>query len=205
MTQATSKKLTFDEFLQQCPEDGIYEFVNGKIFKVEPTGAHKNVARFLVFAFNDEIRRLRLDYIVDKDVVIRTVTADGEEQGRRLDVSVVSASQWNSNVLTYGALTQPIQLAAEVTSTNWDDDYIDKVDEYQRLGIPEYWIVDYLAIASRTYLGNPKVPTVSVYQLVAGEYQVQRFTGNNRIISSTFPELELTVDQVVAASQLRQL
>jgi Uma2 family endonuclease len=28
---------------------------------------------------------------------------------------------------------------------NWDNDYIDKLDEYQRLGILEYWIVDYLA------------------------------------------------------------
>jgi Uma2 family endonuclease len=63
--------------------------------------------------------------------------------------------------------TEPIQLAVEVVSTNWEDDYIDKLDEYQRLGIAEYWIVDYLAIGSRNYLGNPKVPTVFVYQLGA--------------------------------------
>ncbi|MGI2904127.1 hypothetical protein [Tolypothrix sp. VBCCA 56010] len=36
------------------------------------------------------------------------------------------------------------------------------------------WIVDYLAIASRNYLGNPKVPSVFVYQLINGEYQVQQ-------------------------------
>jgi hypothetical protein len=42
-------------------------------------------------AFNEEIRRLELDYIVDKDIVIRTVTKDGQEQGRIPDVSVVSA------------------------------------------------------------------------------------------------------------------
>jgi Uma2 family endonuclease len=205
MTQTLSQKLNFDEFLKQCPEAGIYELVNGEIVLVEPTRAHKNVARFLLFAFNDEIRQGKLNYIVDKDIVIRTVTADGQEQGRRPDISVVSASKWNSNVLAYGALTEAIQLAVEVTSTNWDDDYIDKLDEYQRLGIPEYWIVDYLAIASRTYLGNPKVPTVSVYQLIAGKYEVQRFIGNNRIVSPTFSQLKLTVDQVVAASQLQQL
>lgn len=206
MTATTSKKLTFEEFLQQYPDGyGIYELVNGEIVQVEPTRAHKNVARFLVFAFNDEIRRLKLDYIPDKDIVIRTVTASGQEQGRNPDVGVVSASLWNSNVLAYGALTEPIQLAVEVASTNWEDDYVDKLDEYQRLGIPEYWIVDYLAIASRAYLGNPKVPTVSVYQLVEGQYQVQKFRGSDRILSNTFPELELTVEQVVNSSQLRKL
>ena len=206
MTTTTSKKLTFEEFLQQYPDGyGIYELVNGEIVQVEPTRAHKNVARFLVFAFNDEIRRLKLGYIPDKDIVVRTVTASGQEQGRNPDVGVVSASLWNSNVLTYGALTEPIQLAVEVASTNWEDDYVDKLDEYQRLGISEYWIVDYLAIASRAYLGNPKVPTVSVYQLVEGKYQVQKFRGSDRILSNTFPELELTVDQVVDSSQLRKL
>lgn len=120
-------------------------------------------------------------------------------------MSVVSASQWNSNVLAYGALIEPIQLAVEVTSTNWDDDYVDKLDEYQRLGIIEYWIVDYLAIASRAYLGNPKLPMIFVYQLLEGQYQVQKFTSNDRIISTTFPELAVTVKEVVAASQIQKL
>lgn len=206
MTTTTSKKLTFEEFLEQYPDGyGIYELVNGEIVQVEPTRAHKNVVGFLVFAFNDEIRRLKLGYISDKDIVVRTVTASGQEQGRNPDVGVVSASLWNSKVLAYGALTEPLQLAVEVASTNWEDDYVDKFDEYQRLGIPEYWIVDYLAIASRAYLGNPKVPTVSVYQLVEGQYQVQKFRESDRILSKTFPELELTVEQVVDSSQLRKL
>ncbi|MEI6371438.1 MAG: hypothetical protein ACK5WC_11735 [Aphanizomenon sp.] len=36
--------------------------------------------------------------IVDKDIVIRTVTNKGDQRGRNSDVSVVSASLWNSNV-----------------------------------------------------------------------------------------------------------
>ncbi|MFN6460616.1 MAG: Uma2 family endonuclease [Nostoc sp. DedVER02] len=206
MVQTPVKKLSFEEFLEQYPDgSGIYELLNGEIIQVEATRAHKNVARFLMLAFNDEIRRLELDYIADKDVIVKTFTDVGEERGRNPDVSVVSASQWNSNVLAYGALIEPIQLAVEVTSTNWDDDYVDKLDEYQRLGIPEFWIVDYLAIASRAYLGNPKLPTVFVYQLVKGKYQIQKFTGSDRIISTTFPELELTVKEVIAASQIQKL
>ncbi|MBD2629829.1 Uma2 family endonuclease [Trichormus variabilis] len=199
------KKLNFIEFLEQHPDDGIYELVNGEIVKVEAIRAHKNVARFLMFGFNDEIRRLGLDYIVDKDIVIRTCTSNGEQRGRNPDVSVVSASLWNANVTTYGAVIEPIQLAVEVTSTNWEDDYVDKLEEYENLGIKEYWIVDYLAIASRSYLGNPKLPTVFVYELVDGKYQVKAFTGTDKIISPTFPELNITVEQVISASQIHNL
>lgn len=202
----TKTKLTFADFLEKYPDgSGIYELVNGEIVKVEATRAHKNVARFLVKSFDRESDRLGLDYIVDKDIVLRTVTASGQEQGRNPDVGVVKASVWNSNVRGYGALTEPIQLAVEVTSTNWEDDYVDKLDEYQRLGICEYWIVDYLAIASRAYLGNPKNPTVIVYYLENGSYLVQSFTGNERIISKTFPELEITVEQLVLSSQIQNI
>jgi Uma2 family endonuclease len=202
----TKTKLTFADFLQKYPDGaGIYELVNGEIVKVEATRAHKNVARFLVKSFDRESDRLGLDYIVDKDIVIRTVKASGQEQGRNPDVGVVKASVWNSNALGYGAITEPIQLAVEVTSTNWEDDYVDKLDEYQRLGICEYWIVDYLAIASRADLGNPKIPTVFVYYLENGSYVVQKFTGNERIISKTFPELEITVEQLVLSSQIQNV
>ncbi|MEG4336185.1 Uma2 family endonuclease [Microcoleus sp. D3_18_C2] len=202
----TKTKLTFADFLEKYPEgSGIYELVNGEIVKVEATRAHKNVARYLVKSFDKESERLGLDYIVDKDIVLRTVTASGQEQGRNPDVGVVKASVWNSNVRGYGALTEPIQLAVEVTSTNWEDDYVDNLDEYQRLGICEYWIVDYLAIASRAYLGNPKIPTVFVYSLENGSYLVQSFTGNERIMSKTFPELEITVEQLVLSSQIQNI
>ena len=205
MTITTLTKMDFGQFLQQRPDDGIYELVNGEIIQVEAIRAHKNVARYLVKSFDRESERLEFDYIVDKDIVIRTVTNRGEQRGRNPDVSVVSASSWNSNVTAYGALIEPIELAVEVTSTNWEDDYIDKLEEYKNLGIKEYWIVDYLAIASRSYLGNPKLPTVFVYELVDGKYQVKAFTGTDKIISPTFTELNITVEDVINASQIHNL
>ena len=77
---------------------------------------------------------------------------------------------------------------------------LDKLDEYQRLGITEYWIVDYLAIASRAYLGNPKVPTVFVFYLDKNtKYRQTQFRGAEQITSPTFPELSLTAEQVLTA------
>lgn len=200
MTPTTQQKLTFDQFLEQCPEEGFYELVNGEIVEVRLTRNHDDVANFLLFSLNDEIRRLNLNYVVNNTAVIRTVTQDETEQGRKPDVSVIDRAVWRSNRSDYNALEEPIQLAVEVTSTNWDDDYIDKLDEYQRLGIHEYWIVDYLAIASREYLGNPQIPTLFVFLLDAeGKYQRTQFRGDERIISATFPELTLTATQVLNA------
>ena len=197
----TTSKLAFAEFLAKYPDgEGKFELVNGEIVQVEATRAHKNVSRYLVKSFDRESERLGLNYIVDKDIIIQTVNSAGEEQGRNPDVSVVKESIWNANVTAYGALREPIQLAVEVCSTNWDDDYIDKLEEYERLGIFEYWIVDYLAIASRNYLGNPKTPTVFVHQLVNGKYKAQAFKGDNTIESLTFPELKLTVGQIIKAA-----
>lgn len=198
---ATSTKLTYTQFLREYPEGcGRFELINGQFVKMEAIRAHKNVARFLMFAFEKENDRLNLDYVIDKDIVFRTVTKKGDERGRNPDVSVVKASLWNNNVMSYESLKEPIDLAVEVVSTNWDDDYIDKFEEYQILGIAEYWIVDYLAIGSRDYLGNPKVPTVFIYNLIDGEYQGKSFTKDEPIISQIFPELNITLEQIIQVS-----
>lgn len=192
------QKLTFEQFLEQCPEDGRYELVNGEIVRIQATRQHEDVADFIAKQLDKEVDRLSLNYKVSGRITIATLTKDGLEQGRFPDVSVVSLDVWRANRSAYSALREPLQIAVEVVSTNWEDDYIDKLDEYQRLGIPEYWIVDYLAIGSRVYLGNPKVPTVFVYWLNdEGVYQPSPYRGSDRIISPTFPELKLTVEQIL--------
>jgi len=198
MIATVTQKLTFDQFLVECPEDGLYELVNGEIVEMNATRNHDDVADFTSDSFKDEIKRLSLNYVVRLTPAIRTVTKAGIEQGRRPDVSVIDRDLWRSNRSAYSALREPSQLAVEVTSTNWEDDYIDKLDEYRRLGIREYWIVDYLAIGSREFLGNPKDPTIFVHLLDAeGNYQTTAFKGSERIVSRTFPELTLTAEEVM--------
>ncbi|MEP6545073.1 Uma2 family endonuclease [Microcoleus vaginatus GB1-A2] len=74
-----------------------------------------------------------------------------------------------------------------------------KVAEYERLDIPKYWVVDYSALGGRRFTGNPKQLTVSIYQLVEREYQVSQFREGDTIISSAFPELNQTVEQVFSS------
>ena len=191
--------LSFEQFVKQLPdEEGRYELVNGEIVRILPIRLHETIAEFLSDAFKDEVKRLKLNYWVSGRIVVRTLTPNGKEQGRNPDVSVVDKTVWDSAPFAYSALTEPPQLVVEVVSTNWEDDYIDKLDEYQQLGISEYWIVDYLALGSRNYLGNPKEPTVFVYLLDEnGVYQMTAYRGSDRIISRTFPELALTAEQVL--------
>ena len=197
---ATKQKLKFNEFIAICPEDGIYELVNGELVKMATTRNHDDVAEFADRQFYQECDRLKLNYVVKRGITFKTTTKEGTEQGRVPDVSVIDRTLWRAERKSYTALESPIQLAVEVVSTNWEDDYVDKLDEYERLGIAEYWIIDYLAIGKREYLGNPKIPTVFVFLLNAeGKYERTQFRDNEQIVSPTFPELVLTADRVLLA------
>ncbi len=200
MVTTQSQPLTLEQFLEQCPEDGRYELVNGEMVRILATRQHEDVADFIAKRFDQEVDRAGLNYKVSGRIVLATETEAGVEQGRFPDVSVVDLEQWRANRRAYSALREPIQLVVEVVSTNWEDDYIDKLDEYCRLGILEYWIVDYLALGSRNYLGNPKQPSVLVYGLNdQRQYEMQRFQGDERVLSATFPELVLTMDEILRA------
>ena len=200
MITAIKQNLTFEQFLEQCPEEGSYELINGEIVEMRATRHHEDIADFIYKKFDREIDRQELNYVVKRNAVVKTVTKQGKKQGRNPDVSVIDKTLWRSDRSNYNALDTPIQLAVEVTSTNWEDDYVDKLDEYQALGISEYWIVDYLAIASRNYLGNPKVPTIFIFVLDEnGQYQQTKFKDTELIKSPTFPELELTAAQILEA------
>ena len=191
-------KLTYEEFLEVCPKDGKYELIDGELVAVANTRQHENIVAFIYKKFDREIDLLSLDFVVRQNVSIKTNKINGLSQGRVPDISVIDRDTWYSNPSDYSSLIEPIQLAIEVTSSNWTDDYVEKFDEYQRLGIPEYWIVDYKAIASREFLGNPKIPTIFVNLLDAnGKYQTSKFTGEAIVKSKTFPELGLTAAQIL--------
>jgi Uma2 family endonuclease len=200
MITLTKQKLTFEQFLEQCPDEGRYELIDGEIVEMSSTRKHKDVSELVMDLFKDEVKRLQLQYKVTNQAVIKTNAKNGTEHGRIPDVSVIDLDTWRSNRSDYAALQEPIQIAVEVTSTNWDNDYIDKLYEYEAIGIKEYWIVDYLAIASRDFLGNPKLPTISIYSLnERGKYALQQFRGSQAIVSKTFPELIVTAEEIFQA------
>lgn len=198
MPQAIVNPVSFTEFLETCPDDGKrYELVNGQIVDLMATRAQDDIADYIYDAFRDEVKRLKLNFKVTRCGSVKTTRDDGREQGRTPDVSVIDRDRWNADLKAYTALAEPIQLAVEVTSTHWRDDYLYKLAEYEALGILEFWIVEhYLALGAARYIGSPKTPTISVYQLVEGEYQLQQFRAQDRIQSPTFPAFQLSAQSI---------
>lgn len=82
---------------------------------------------------------------------------------------------------------------------NAPDDYGRKLFDYEAMGIPEYWIVDFWALGARRFIGSPKQPTLSVYQLMDGEYQGQPFRGTTMMASNAFPQLSLSAETIFQA------
>ncbi|MBW4666233.1 MAG: Uma2 family endonuclease [Cyanomargarita calcarea GSE-NOS-MK-12-04C] len=199
-TQTEPKLYTFDEFIEWYPESSVvrYELHNGVIVEMpKPTGTHSNVAGFIIGILFIEILRLKLPYSIPKECVVKVENTSYEPDVIVIDKNQVADKEhrWQKeSIITLGS---SIPLIIEVVSTNWADDYALKMDDYEYLGIQEYWIVDYLGLGGRKFIGNPKQPTVSIYQLVDNLYQITQFRGTDRIISPTFPELNLTVQQII--------
>ncbi|HZG37350.1 MAG TPA: Uma2 family endonuclease [Nodosilinea sp.] len=120
------------------------------------------------------------------------------------DVAIVPFSTIN-DVLASAVLTTPAPLVIEIVSQNWQDDYLVKLAEYETLGILKYWIVDYQGLGGTRYIGRPKQPTISIYTLVEGEYQVSLFRLGDELKSAIFPELVLRADANISAGQPRYL
>jgi Uma2 family endonuclease len=206
MIQALSARVNFDEFIAWYPEDSStrYELHRGVIVEMpKPRGQHSKVAGFVIAELNFEIRRLQLPYFIPKECVIKADDGESayEPDAIVLDEAAIDAEpNWEkSSVIEQGA---SVKLIIEVVSTNWRDDYYVKFAAYEALGIGEYWIVEhYAALGGRRLIGNPKQPTISVCTLVEGEYQLRQFREGERIESPTFPDLELTAQQVFAVGR----
>jgi Uma2 family endonuclease len=204
MTQ-TLTKTTFTEFAESKPEDKRYELHRGVIVEMaQPLGGHEEVIGFLVNKLVVQYERLELPYLIPKQAMVKVPT---EETSYSPDILVLNRPSLEQEPLWKKFSTvqkgESIPLVVEVVSTNWRDDYLRKVKDYEEISIPEYWIVDYLGLGGTRYIGNPKSPTISIYYLVEGEYQVNQFRDSDRLISPTFPELNLTAEQIFQAGTMR--
>jgi Uma2 family endonuclease len=206
MTQALRKLVTFDKFIAWYPENSQrrYELHDGVIVEMAPpTGEHEQIVGFLVGEIVTEYKRLKLLYFIPKTAFIKPTQSEAAYSPDVLllnNSNLINEPLWKKESTVSQAASIP--LVIEVVSTNWRDDYFTKAGKYEEVGIPEYWIVDYLGLGGRRFIGNPKQPTISIYQLIEGEYQVRQFRGSDRIQSLAFPELNLTAEQIFQAGEV---
>jgi Uma2 family endonuclease len=194
ITSAATKRLTFKEYLTY--DDGTdirHELVNGELIPVSlGSGQHGAVTEFLNVSFRAEILRLKLDWTSKQMVIgVRSPRAGRWDTSRIPDVVVIPLSQWrelrNREAVIELNEPPPLLVVEVVSESTKIVDYRAKRVEYNVLNIPEYWIVD------------PLTNKVTVFTLIEELYEPVEFVGAERIQSQIFPELQLTVEQVLAA------
>jgi len=206
----TTNPLTFDNFVSLYPEDGgRYELRYGEIIEMRPIGPHEEVIALIRRKLDIEIDRLNLGCFIPQTCLVKPVR---EAEGYLPDIIVLDKEQVQNDPYWKKASSvstgESTRLIVEVVSTNWQDDYLTKLAEYEKLGVCEYWIVDYRGLGGVRFIGSPKVPTVWIYRLEDSnvedsndrEYRKgNAFVEGEQLKSVAFPELQLSVKQIIEA------
>lgn len=187
----TTQRFTLEEYLNYDDgTDSLYELVNGELVSMAlGTGQHGEVIDFLNTQFRNEIARIGRDWVSKQMVIgVQSPRGDRWDTVRIPDVVIIPKEQWR-NLQNCEAVIRlneaPPLLVVEVVSTSTKSvDYRAKRAEYCVLNIPEYWIVD------------PLQSKITVFTLSEGWYDEVVFIESDRLISPTFAELNLTVNQI---------
>lgn len=187
MTVATTKKITFEEFLEYNDgTDALYELENGELIPVSSESEiNQLIAVFLLIYFSQlgiSANRLRMKTEIavhSRQVNVRI--PDLVVYSEELAISMQGATR--SLILL--DMPPPFLVVEVVSSNQASRDYRYKLTEYAVRGIAEYWIVD--AIAQK----------VTILEWVEGFYEERVYEGDLAIASPIFPVLQLTADQVL--------
>ncbi|BAT54040.1 hypothetical protein NOS3756_30050 [Nostoc sp. NIES-3756] len=188
MTSATSKKFTLEEYLNyDNGSDRQYELVAGELVAMPPESPiNVQISLFLLVNF---LKFIPVNRVSNKAEIV----VCGSRATTRVPDLVVLTEELAKALqgATRSTITldmPPPALVVEVVSpgkANEDRDYRYKRSEYAARGIAEYWIVD------------PQKDRVTLLTLVDGFYEESIFTGNTLIVSSIFPQLNLTAQQIL--------
>jgi Uma2 family endonuclease len=197
--QTLPKLATFEQFIEWYPSNGVrYELHKGVIVEMPPpTGEHENVVGFLAAQITFGFLQMGLPFRIPKTAFIKIESNNSTYSPDILVLNhdnLVNEPLWSKQSTVIQAVSVPFVI--EVVSTNWRDDYYDKFRDYEEMGIPEYWIVDYAALGGKRFTGNPKQQTITICQLVEGDYQMSVFRGDDVIVSPLFAQLKLTAQQI---------
>lgn len=195
-------RLSFEEYVDFCAQtvsNERYELVRGELkLMTPPDWQHVKIAKLLERLLDAEIEKMGKPWEAFRETGQRT---EGDSS-RLPDVSVIPTDAITQYLKQTAILEVPAILVVEIVSpSSTSEDYGEKLKEYQALQIPEYWIADYEAIGAAKYLGFPKKPTLTINQLINGAYQGRQFRGGDRVVSPTFPELQVTAQQILNAGQ----
>lgn len=178
------KRYTYTDYKNLDVDDHyIYELINGELVrKSAPSPRHQIILADLFRKIDSLVfnNKLGLVLMAPVDVFVDEYNAPQPD--------LLYIKNEHKNFITKDGVFGPPDLVVEIVSPgSITRDRIDKLRIYQRVGIPEFWIVD------------PKYISIEVYQLVAGEYQLFSFAVETGKIESKILEgFVLDINEVFA-------
>jgi Uma2 family endonuclease len=192
-THATARRMSLEEYLNY--DDGTdtrYELEDGVLVEM---GAENpltpSIASFLFSIFLG----LGIHYsriVIGHQIGVSSTKATARQPDLIVHSPESLAAIFDDGKLLRADCSAPLLVVEVASSTKTDKksrdrDYIQKRSEYAKRSIPEYWIVD------------PEKAVVLLLTLAGSVYQETRFTGNQAIVSPSFPGLAITADEVLSA------
>ena len=198
MTQAKQRFRTIEQYAALDPSDlpeGNYELVDGVIVEM---GAESDQNLEIVALLFSVLPQFVPYYLLRKGTEINVPSRLTSRYPDLMVLTEDTRAAMKRDKRSLVALDMPTPaLVVEVVSPgkpgsdNYDRDYVEKPKEYAARGIPEFWQVD----------PSPDRAVVIVLTLKDGAYQSREFRGSDRVISPTFPELQLTAEQILRAGR----
>ncbi|MEL7069186.1 MAG: Uma2 family endonuclease [Cyanobacteria bacterium J06581_3] len=191
MTYALTRYKSYQEYLddESLSSEGNYRLLStGELIEVsEEDDLNRRLAlrllKSLLFAVEDALSECIC--IGNKELQVKPV---GDRRvNRKPDVMVLRPE--HLTVARQAVLLEmlPPLFVAEVVSPggensdNYKRDYVWKLQQYEEMGIPEYWIID------------PHREKVTLLTLVDGTYIGREYVASERIVSKIFPTLSLNI------------
>jgi Uma2 family endonuclease len=176
-----SRDMTFEEFLvwALAEEDQRVELVDGKVEYMSSVSlAHQELNGFLFTLMKVLAETRQLGQVFNQTFLMKAATRTGREP----DIIFVATAHLDRVRTTF--LNGPGDLCVEIVSPESQTrDRQTKLAEYERLGVPEYWVLD------------PVQQEALFYQLQAdGTYRPVPPDRNNIYDSPTMPGLWINVD-----------
>jgi len=177
------KHLTYADYLALPEMKARYSIVDGElVMDAAPTPDHQTVLQELFVKLDSLMRALRLGrvYLAPLDIVIRRDPL----RTRQPDLMFIS------NARRYIIGRQVIEGGPDLvikilSSSNSRRELAEKLQDYQKIGVREAWIV------------SPQAQVVEVLQLSVERIERLRLYGlSDTIVSPVRPELRLTVNDI---------
>lgn len=185
--------ITEEEFLKKKENSSdLLEYGDGKIYTLShPSTKHQRVCMILSNLFFDYFKNTACEvFTAPYDIILRKENMD--DYWVIPDLSVLCDKSCFTDSRYEGV---PHLIVEIVNTSNQSDDFVRKLNVYQRYGVKEYWIV------------NPINESVMIYSLDDKcNYHLDDITIRNRIAESKlFNGLELHLDELYKLYKLYKL